>query len=78
MLFRSPCTTILQSSLLQCLLGELQPLDGSVDVEGTTSYASQEPWIFSGSLKENILFGQAFDQAWFDRVVECCCLTKVD
>ena len=30
-----------------------------------------------GSLK-NILLGQPFDQAWFDRVVECCCLAKVD
>ena len=52
-------------------------MDGSVDIEGTVSYASQEPWIFSGSFKENILFGQPFDQAWFDRVVECCCLVKV-
>ena len=52
-------------------------MDGSVDIEGTISYASQEPWIFSGSFKENIVFGQPFDQAWFDRVVECCCLVKV-
>jgi len=52
-------------------------LDGSVDIKGTVSYASQEPWIFSGTLKENILFGQPFDEAWFDRVVECCCLVKV-
>ena len=52
-------------------------MDGSVDIEGTVSYASQEPWIFSGSFKENIVFGQPFDQAWFDRVVECCCLVKV-
>ena len=41
------------------------------------SYASQEPWIFSGTLKDNILFGQPFDQAWFDRVVECCSLVRV-
>ena len=53
-------------------------MDGSVNIEGTVSYASQEPWIFSGTLKENIIFGQPFDQAWFDRVVECCCLVKVD
>jgi len=52
-------------------------LDGSVDIEGTVSYASQEPWIFSGTLKENIIFGQSFDQAWFNKVVECCSLVKV-
>ena len=68
---------LLQSSLLHCLLRELQPLDGSVDIEGTVSYASQESWIFSGTLRENVIFGQSFDQAWFDRVVECCCLVKV-
>jgi len=52
-------------------------LDGSVDIEGSVSYASQDPWIFSGTIKENILFGQDYDETWFNRVVECCCLVKV-
>ena len=52
-------------------------MDGSVDIEGTVSYASQEPWIFSGTIKENILFGKPFDRPWFNKVVECCCLEKV-
>ncbi|XP_065919884.1 ATP-binding cassette sub-family C member 4-like isoform X2 [Dysidea avara] len=65
-----------KSSILQCLLRELEALDGSVDIEGSVSYASQDPWIFSGTLKENILFGQDYDEAWYDRVVECCSLVK--
>ncbi|XP_065919562.1 ATP-binding cassette sub-family C member 4-like isoform X2 [Dysidea avara] len=65
-----------KSSILQCLLRELEALDGSVDIEGSVSYASQDPWIFSGTIKENILFGQDYDKAWYDRVVECCSLTK--
>ncbi|XP_065919849.1 ATP-binding cassette sub-family C member 4-like isoform X2 [Dysidea avara] len=65
-----------KSSILQCLLRELESLDGSVDIEGSVSYASQDPWIFSGTIKENILFGQDYDEAWYDRVVECCCLVK--
>ena len=52
-------------------------MDGSVDIEGSVSYASQDPWIFSGTIKENILFGLDYDKAWYDRVVECCCLVKV-
>ncbi|XP_065919844.1 ATP-binding cassette sub-family C member 4-like isoform X2 [Dysidea avara] len=65
-----------KSSILQCLLRELESLDGSVDIEGSVSYASQDPWIFSGTMKENILFGQDYDEAWYDRVVECCSLVK--
>ena len=52
-------------------------MDGSVDIEGSVSYASQEPWIFSGTIKDNILFGEVYDKAWFNRVVECCSLVKV-
>ncbi|XP_065914062.1 ATP-binding cassette sub-family C member 4-like isoform X2 [Dysidea avara] len=65
-----------KSSILQCLLREIEALDGSVDIEGSVSYASQEPWIFSGTIKENILFGEEYDEAWFRRVVECCSLDK--
>jgi len=52
-------------------------LDGTVDIEGSVSYASQDPWIFSGTIKENVLFGQSYDEKWYKRVVECCCLVKV-
>ncbi|XP_065887047.1 ATP-binding cassette sub-family C member 4-like isoform X2 [Dysidea avara] len=65
-----------KSSILQCILGELEALDGSVDTKGTVSYTSQEPWIFSGTLKENILFGEAYNKPWFNRVLECCSLEK--
>ncbi|XP_065913909.1 ATP-binding cassette sub-family C member 4-like isoform X2 [Dysidea avara] len=65
-----------KSSILQCLLREIEALDGSVDIEGSVSYASQEPWIFSGTFKENILFGEEYEETWFRRVVECCSLVK--
>ncbi|XP_065902912.1 ATP-binding cassette sub-family C member 4-like isoform X2 [Dysidea avara] len=65
-----------KSSILQCLLRELKALDGSVDIEGSVSYASQDPWIFSGTLKENIIFGELYDEVWYKRVVECCSLVK--
>ena len=48
-----------------------------MDIEGSVSYASQDPWIFSGTIKENILFGQDYDEIWFKRVVKCCSLVKV-
>ena len=66
-----------KSSLLQCLLGELQPLKGSVSIEGKVSYASQDAWVFSATLRENILFGQAYKPAWYNSVIEACALDKV-
>lgn len=33
------------------------------------AYVEQEPFIFSGSVKENILFGKEFDQTQFEMCV---------
>ena len=66
----------LQSTLLHCLLGELKPLKGNVDIVGSLGYAAQDPWVFSGTLRENILFGREFDGEWFQQVVDACCLNE--
>ena len=66
-----------KSSLLQCLLGELQPLKGTVSIEGKVSYASQDAWVFSATLRENILFGQPYMPARYSNVIEACALDKV-
>ena len=68
---------LLQSSLLQCLLGELQALQGSIEVCGSIAYSSQEPWIFAGTIRENILFGKKYDPIWYERVLEACSLDQV-
>ena len=57
-----------QSSLLKCILGEVPVSSGSVKVGGTVSYAAQEPWVFSGSIRQNVLFGLPFEE---EREVEC-------
>ena len=46
-------------------------------MEGKISYASQQAWIFSATLRENILFGIAYDQEKYNAVVEACALDKV-
>lgn len=43
-----------KTSLLMTLLNELPILAGSIFVNGTLSYASQEPWLFSGTIRDNI------------------------
>ena len=52
-------------------------MDGTVSVCGKLSYASQQPWVFSGTLRQNILFGQPFSSKWYNRVLEACSLDQV-
>ena len=50
--------------------------EGNIKINGTLSYASQEPWIFSGSLRMNVLFGQPFDADRYWRVLKACALLQ--
>lgn len=65
-----------KSSLLQALLRELPLQSGSISINGSVSYACQEPWVFAGTVRQNILFGQEMDRSHYDAVVKSCDLTK--
>ena len=59
------------------VLGELPALRGSVAVSGKVAYVSQQPWIFSGSVRQNIVFGGTFDKVKYDKVVKVSALKRV-
>ncbi len=66
-----------KSSLLMALLGEMPIIkSGKVQVNGSVFYVSQEPWIFSATIKENILFGKEYEANKFDKIVDACSLTE--
>ncbi len=58
------------------LLGELQEYTGSLDIKGKVEYISKKPWIFNGSIKQNIIFGNEYNKDKFEKVIETCCLKK--
>ncbi|XP_044751872.1 probable multidrug resistance-associated protein lethal(2)03659 [Coccinella septempunctata] len=63
-----------KSCLLHLLLGELSYFEGTVEVKGVISYASQEPWLFSGTIRQNILFGRKFERRRYEEVCFACAL----
>ncbi|KAH8359400.1 hypothetical protein KR093_006524 [Drosophila rubida] len=65
-----------KSSLIQSILGELPADNGTLKVNGRFSYASQEPWLFTGTVRENILFGLTLDKHRYRTVVKKCALER--
>ncbi|XP_075982862.1 ATP-binding cassette subfamily C member 4-like [Anticarsia gemmatalis] len=66
-----------KSTLLQVILGELSPTQGAVSLGGgRISYASQEPWLFVATVRQNILFGLPYDRVRYRKVVHACALVR--
>ena len=65
-----------KSSLLSCVLGDIEKLSGTVKISGTKAYVPQSAWILSGNIRENILFGNQYENAKYNRTVKACSVTK--
>ncbi|EJD44619.1 ATP-dependent bile acid permease [Auricularia subglabra TFB-10046 SS5] len=63
-----------KSSLLQALAGDMRRISGDVHFGGTVAYAPQAPWIQNLNLRDNITFGQAFEEDRFREVIRACAL----
>ncbi|CAH1104964.1 unnamed protein product [Psylliodes chrysocephalus] len=63
-----------KSSLLQTILGELDIVHGEMAIRGQVSYASQEPWVFGGTIRQNILFGEEYNKKRYQEVIQACAL----
>lgn len=65
-----------KSSFLQTILGELEIDAGKLEIFGTVSYANQEAFVFEGTIRNNILFTEDYDESRFQKVCRACGLSK--
>ncbi|KAK5645931.1 hypothetical protein RI129_004395 [Pyrocoelia pectoralis] len=65
-----------KSSFLQLLLKELPLISGALEINGEVSYASQEPWLFVSTVRNNILFGLPYIKEKYKETVKVCALER--
>uniref|UniRef100_A0A8C3DGG2 ATP binding cassette subfamily C member 4 (PEL blood group) n=1 Tax=Corvus moneduloides TaxID=1196302 RepID=A0A8C3DGG2_CORMO len=65
-----------KSSLLSAVLGELPTDKGLINVTGRIAYVSQQPWVFSGTVRSNILFDKEYEKEKYEKVLKVCALKK--
>ena len=65
-----------KSILLSAIAGELSNANGTISCKGTIVYVPQIAWIFSGTIRENILFGEPYEETKYARIINACALTE--
>ncbi|XP_051568184.1 ATP-binding cassette sub-family C member 4-like [Myxocyprinus asiaticus] len=65
-----------KSSLLSTVLGELPAEKGVVKIKGELTYAPQQPWVFPGTVRSNILFGKELQPQLYEKVIRACALKR--
>jgi ABC-type transport system involved in cytochrome bd biosynthesis fused ATPase/permease subunit len=54
----------------------MQLAGGTASVRGRIAFVPQKPWCQFGTLRDNILFGQPWDEARYRRVLHACALER--
>ena len=65
-----------KSTLLSAIAGEISNASGTIDYQGSVIYLPQTAWVFSGTIKENILFGQPLEESKYERIIDVCALKE--
>ena len=65
-----------KSTLLAAIAGEVVQSSGNIVCSGTIAYVSQTAWVFSGTFRENVLFGEPYDKKKYADIIEACALTE--
>ncbi|KAF8216283.1 multidrug resistance-associated ABC transporter [Mycena galopus ATCC 62051] len=63
-----------KTSLLSAIIGDMSRNEGKLTLFGTVSYAPQNPWIMSATVRENITFNHLYEENFYQTVLEACAL----
>lgn len=63
-----------KSSILAGLIGEMKKISGQVTFGGKIAYCSQTAFIQNATLRDNVLFGQPWDEKRYWECIEAACL----
>ncbi|KZV64400.1 P-loop containing nucleoside triphosphate hydrolase protein [Peniophora sp. CONT] len=63
-----------KTSLASAIIGDMHRREGTVYVGGTIAYASQNPWVMSATVRDNILFSHEYDETFYNLVLDACAL----
>ncbi|KAL4508323.1 hypothetical protein ABPG72_003627 [Tetrahymena utriculariae] len=61
-----------KSSLAHAIINELNKISGKIAVKGSIAYVPQIPWLRSCSLRDNILFGEEYNQKRYEKTLRIC------
>lgn len=65
-----------KTSLFHSIIGEMSSAFGQIAHQGRIAYVCQTPWVFSGTIRENILFGKEYENKAYQRAIEVCSLKE--
>ena len=59
-----------KTTLLLSLLNETWLYSGTIKVKGSCAYVSQNPYILDGTILQNILFGEDYDEIRLEEAIK--------
>ena len=65
-----------KSSLINAIAGNLKHTTGTLSTSGSIAYIPQEPFLVSGTVRENILFGKEFNALRYTEAIKLSQLEK--
>ena len=65
-----------KTSFLLSILKNIPYYSGNIFTRGKIAYVEQEPFIISGTIRDNILFGNSMNESLYSDVIIKCCLKQ--